>query len=61
MSAKAQRAVEEARKVADYLDSIGQPKMANDVRRVCRSNSSYRTTLATLHRDNMDLRAGKKA
>lgn len=56
MSAKAVAAVTEARKVAAFLDSIGEHKRANDVRRVCRSNDSYRITLQQLHRDNMALR-----
>lgn len=59
MSERAKRAVAEARKVATFLDKIGCPKMANDVRRVCRSNDSYRVTLSTLHRDNMALREGR--
>jgi len=57
MSARAISAVTTARKVADFLDSIGEHKRANDVRHVCRSNDSYRVTLGTLHRDNMALRA----
>jgi hypothetical protein len=57
MSAKAQSAVLEARKVADFLDSIGEHKRANDVRQVCRSNDGYRQTLAKLHKDNMALKA----
>ena len=48
--------VRTARDVAEFLDGIGQHKRANDVRRVCRSNDTYRTTLQALHRDNMDLR-----
>lgn len=61
MSARAEKAVADARKVADFLDEIGCPKMANDVRRVCRSNDSYRVTLSQLHKDNMALRRGEKA
>lgn len=57
MSARAEAAVDAARKAADHLDELGEHKMANDVRRVCRSNDSYRVTLSTLHRDNMVLRA----
>ena len=52
----AARAVEQAKTVAKLLDEIGLPKQANDVRRLCRSNQSYRTTLALLHRDNALLR-----
>ncbi|MBL4858666.1 MAG: hypothetical protein JKY36_05650 [Erythrobacter sp.] len=61
MSAKAIKAVEDAREVADFLDSIGEHKRANDVRRVCRSNDSYRGTLSVLHRDNQLLRKGAPA
>jgi hypothetical protein len=56
MSARSVRAVDDARKVADFLDSIGEHKRANDVRHVCRSNDSFRITLKTLHCDNMALR-----
>lgn len=56
MSGRAETIVAEARKVADFLDSIGEPKRANDVRRVCKSNDTYRNTLRMLHRDNMALR-----
>lgn len=57
MSAKADKRVEMARKTADFLDGIGEHKRANDVRSVCVANSSYKTTLAQLHRDNMRLRS----
>jgi hypothetical protein len=56
MSARAISAVTDARKVADFLDGIGEYKRANDIRHVCRSNDSYRTTLQVLHRDNAQLR-----
>ncbi|WP_305096500.1 hypothetical protein [Croceibacterium aestuarii] len=56
MSEKARAAVAEARDVALFLDSIDEHKRANDVRRVCRSNDSYRVTLSQLHKDNMALR-----
>lgn len=55
-SSKAVVTVEAARAVALYLEGIGQPKSASDIRRLCNSNASYRTTLQTLHRDNMELR-----
>ena len=58
MAEKAVQAVVAARAAADFLDSIGEHKRANDVRRVCRGNDSYRITLQTLHRDNMALRNG---
>lgn len=57
MSARAIRAVADAKKVAEFLESGGQHKRANDIRRVCRSNETYRATLGQLHRDNMALRA----
>lgn len=56
MSARAIARIAAARKAADYLASIGQHKLANDVRSVCRSNDSYRGTLQALHRDNAELR-----
>jgi hypothetical protein len=56
VSARAEARVAAAREVADFLDSIGEHKRANDVRSVCRSNDSYRVTLARLHSDNMALR-----
>lgn len=56
METRAQTAVRQAREVADFLDGIGEHKRANDVRRVCRSNDSYRVTLQQLHKDNMALR-----
>lgn len=52
-----EKTVEEARKVAEHLDTIGEHKRANDIRRLCRSNSSMRTTLKLLRQDNMELRA----
>ncbi len=55
--AHASAAVRVAREVADWLDARGEHKQANDGRRVCRSNDSYRVTLQQLHRDNMKLRA----
>lgn len=58
MSARSIARIEAAREAAKYLDGIGQHKFANDVRSVCRSNDSYRVTLAQLHRDNMELREG---
>lgn len=57
MSARARARIEAAKVAADYLASIGQHKMANDVRSVCRSNDSYRVTLGQLHKDNMELRS----
>lgn len=61
MSARARARIAAAREVADFLDSIGEHKRANDVRSVCRSNDSYRVTLAQLHSDNMALRQEKGA
>lgn len=58
MTARAVVAVAEARRVADYLDSIGEPMRAEAVRRVCRSNSRYRGAFSVLLRDNMELRCG---
>lgn len=49
-----------ARAVADWLEGQGEHKRAEDVRRLCRCNASYRVTLSTLHRDNMELRGRLK-
>lgn len=51
-----QPAIRAARAAADVLVSLGQLKMAEDVRHLCRSNAGMRGTLAALHRDNMQLR-----
>lgn len=56
MAERAITAVAEAIRVAEWLETNGQHKRANDVRRVCRSNDAYRGTLQQLHRDNMALR-----
>ena len=43
--------IEEAgRSAAEFLDQIGQPKLANDVRRVCTSNSQLRRTIKDFYR-----------
>lgn len=47
-----------AMNVADWLDSIGEHKRANDIRAVCRSLSTARATMSALHQDNMALRQG---
>lgn len=46
----------EALAVAQFLDSIGEHKRANDVRRVCRSLAGTQATLKVAYRDNMKLR-----
>ena len=56
-STRSLQTVKSAHSVADYLDGIGEHKRANDVRSLCRSNLTFRTTLQQLHRDNMELRA----
>jgi hypothetical protein len=56
VSAKAQKAVEDALVVASVLQREGRPREAEIIRRLCRSNSSYRVTLGQLWRDNMALR-----
>lgn len=58
---RAERHTLAAREVAGFLDSIGEHKRANDVRSVCKSLSTARTTMAALHRDNMALRGGGQA
>lgn len=54
--AKAERLVLAARKAADRLELVGFAKQAEDVRRVCRANSSYRVTCRQLYLDNVALR-----
>lgn len=56
---RAQKAVADAMNVVTFLESKGEPKMANDIRRLCKSNAAYRGTLQQLHRDNMTLRGVK--
>lgn len=56
MSERAVTTVQEAYAVADWLATIGQHKRAEDVRRVCRQNSSYRETCSRLHTENAHLR-----
>lgn len=53
--------VTQAREVVAFLDSIGEPKRANDVRFVLRSLATARATMGVLHRDNMELRNGHVA
>lgn len=48
--------VKAARAAADLLDQHGFPKEAEDVRVLCRANSSYRTTCRQLYLDNVALR-----
>lgn len=43
-------------KVAEWLTSRGEHKMANDIRSVCRSLRQSRETNSRLHADNMALR-----
>lgn len=57
MSHKSDAADRGAREAADYLESLGQHKRAEDIRAACRSLASARATLKTLHRDNMEIRA----
>jgi hypothetical protein len=56
VSAKAQKAVEDAMVVASRLKAAGHNREAEIIRRVCRSNVSYRITLRQLWVDNMTLR-----
>lgn len=53
---RAERIAKAAMAAADKLDSVGLHGPANDVRRVCRSNSSYRETCRRLYLDNVELR-----
>lgn len=56
MTARSLTAIEDARKTADFLESIGEYQRAEHVRRLCRSNGTMRGTLKRLHRDNQLLR-----
>lgn len=56
---RAERHTAAAYDVAAWLEQQGEHKRANDVRAVCRSLSTARITMATLHRDNMELRGRK--
>jgi hypothetical protein len=56
---RAERHTLAAMDVAQWLDEQGDHFRANAVRNVCRSLSVARVTMATLHRDNMDLRAAR--
>jgi general stress protein YciG len=56
VSAKAIKAVEDALIVAAALTAEGRNREAEIIRRVCKSNTSYRSTLGQLWRDNMALR-----
>lgn len=56
---RTERRLAQARQVAAFLDDIGEPKYANDVRDVCRSLDAARHALSQLHRDNMELRGNQ--
>jgi hypothetical protein len=45
-----------ARGVADFLDGIGEPKRAEDVRALCRSATCLQATAASVHRELEDTR-----
>jgi hypothetical protein len=53
---RAERICNAALRAAEELASYGRPGSAEDVRRVCRSNRSYRTTCRQLYLDNVALR-----
>ncbi|MGE4324123.1 MAG: hypothetical protein AB7E60_13995 [Sphingobium sp.] len=57
MSARSIRTANQAERVADYLDGIGEPKRAEDVRALIRSHLATRTTLQQVHGDNLALRS----
>lgn len=59
MMAKADIYQRGARDAADYLDTLGQHKWANDIRSLCRSMDTCRVTMSQLHKDNMTLRSAK--
>lgn len=56
MSEGSVKTIEDAKRVATFLDTIGEHKRANDVRKLCRSNAQLRVTARALLSDNMTLR-----
>lgn len=58
MSSNTNRALREARRAADILESKGLYKEANDVRSLCRSHVVLAETASGLYADNMALRKG---
>jgi hypothetical protein len=48
---KGERRAIQARKVAEHLDSLGEHKMAQDIRDLCRSYSGVRLIASTLHQE----------
>jgi hypothetical protein len=55
-SPKNARNVKAARAAANVLEHMSLNKEAEDVRRLCRANSSYRATCRQLYLDNVALR-----
>jgi len=53
---KADQRIADARKAADHLASIGQHKMAEDVRKLCRSHATLRVTTSSIHKELEDTR-----
>jgi hypothetical protein len=53
---RAERIALAAVRVAERLEQMGLVALGGDVRRVCRSNRSYRETCRRLYLDNVELR-----
>ena len=60
MSEGSAKSIEDAKNVAAFLDTIGEHKRANDVRKLCRSNAQLRVTARALLSDNIALREQAK-
>jgi hypothetical protein len=56
MSGKAEKALRDARELAEEMEADGQFRAAEVVRRVCRGNAAARTACKQLWDDNAELR-----
>lgn len=53
---KGERRVIQARKIAAHLTNIGEFKMVQDIRDLCRSYSGVRATASSLHQELSEMR-----
>ena len=58
MPSRSERIIDQARRVADYLDRVGQHKYANDIRALCASSAAMR---GTIRRDGLPMPASPPA
>lgn len=56
MSDNSERQIKAAKAAADHLKRLGENKMAEDVRRLARSNAALVQTCSRLYADNVALR-----